>query len=96
MTKKERAFTESVLFKLKPYVEFKDYGAAIAAMKVQIEYIRGQRFWIVDYYGQPYRDTSGRRVAKGLNTTVEAYDLDHAKCVFEAKYPDVDYDEPYQ
>ena len=48
-----------------------------------------------DYLGKTYVNEQGHRVAEGKTAQIEAYDVEHAKLLFEKEFPDEPYDEPY-
>ncbi len=48
-----------------------------------------------DYLGKTYVNEQGHIVAEGKTAQIEAYDVEHAKLLFEKEFPDEPYDEPY-
>jgi hypothetical protein len=53
-----------------------------------------KKTYYFDYLGTPYTDSEGHRVAEGKTAQIQAYDVEHAKLLFEKEYPDEPYDEP--
>lgn len=54
-----------------------------------------KRIYYFDYLGKPYLNDEGHRVAEGKTAEILAYDVEHAKLLFEKQFPDEPYDEPY-